>query len=92
MTFTDRESILILSGKHGLLDLEPYDQRISSVMATVVRGQAAERGILNKAVVALGGRDYYQICLAVWPTCATPMAVLGSMGRMLAWLSDQCEP
>jgi hypothetical protein len=88
-----RERILILSGKYGLLELdaviEPYEQRIKPSMSVIVRQQAAERRLLGAAVVALGGADYRAVCRAVWPACATPMAGLGGMGKMLAWLSQQ---
>jgi hypothetical protein len=87
------ERILILSGKYGLLELdaviEPYEERIKPSMSVIVRQQAVERRLLGAAVVALGGADYRAVCRAVWPACAIPMAGLGGMGKMLAWLSQQ---
>jgi hypothetical protein len=85
--------IFILSAKHGLLGLAdvvaPYDLRMGhpgSVTADVVREQAAARGLLGEAVVALGGKDYVAICRAVWPGCRTPLTGIGGQGKQMAYL------
>lgn len=85
--------VYILSAKYGLLaltdEIEPYNLRMGQkgcVTAATVRKQAEQRGLLNEDVVALGGTGYTQVCRQVWPSCKTPLASVGGMGKQLAWL------
>ncbi|MFV9454746.1 DUF6884 domain-containing protein [Rhodococcus sp. NM-2] len=89
------EDIRILSGLHGLLDLDtvvaPYEMRLGSpgsVTADTVHAQAADRGLLGAPdVVVLAGRDYSRIVTAVWPHARTPLAGSRSMGEQLQRLA-----
>lgn len=90
-TLTTPDRILILSAKHGLVDLgtvvEPYEVEFpKGIGKAVVREQARRRGILGEHVVALGGRHYVSICRFTWPGCEMPMEGLGGLGYMLSWL------
>ncbi|MGH3801505.1 MAG: DUF6884 domain-containing protein [Pseudonocardiaceae bacterium] len=89
------ESIRILSGLHGLLDLDtvvaPYEMRLGSpgsVTVDTVLAQAEDRGLLGAPdVVVLAGRDYTRIVTAVWPLARTPLAGSRSMGEQLQRLA-----
>lgn len=79
-------NIRILSGQHGLLDLdtviEPYNLRLGdpgSVTVDDILGQATDAGIIDAPnVVALAGNDYARMVTATWPYARTPLA--GSRG------------
>ena len=83
---TPLDNIRILSGLHGLLDLDtviaPYEMRLGepgSVTADTVHEQAAAQGLLDaKDVIVLAGRDYSRIVTTVFPHARTPLA--GSRG------------
>ncbi|NHU44968.1 hypothetical protein G9373_19795 [Rhodococcus sp. A14] len=80
------DNIRILSGLHGLLDLDtviaPYEMRFGepgSDIADTVHEQAAAQGLLDAEDVAvLAGRDYSRILTSVWPHARTPLT--GSRG------------
>ena len=86
--------VLILSAKYGLLRLddlvEPYDLRmgrLGCVTRSEVWEQAAVMKLLDhERVVALGGREYVDVCRSVWPHCETPLAGTGGIGKQLAWM------
>lgn len=79
-------NIRILSGRHGLLELdtviEPYNMRLGepgSVTADDIFDQATATGIIDAPdVVALAGKDYTRVVTATWPHARTPLA--GSRG------------
>ncbi|PZU04735.1 MAG: hypothetical protein DI630_00455 [Gordonia sp. (in: high G+C Gram-positive bacteria)] len=83
---TASANIRILSGRHGLLDLdtviEPYNQRLGdpgSVTASYVADQARATGLIEASeVVALAGKQYAAVVTATWPHARTPLA--GSRG------------
>ncbi|MFS4091679.1 DUF6884 domain-containing protein [Streptomyces sp. AF1A] len=89
------DRLLILSARHGLLDLddvvEPYDTphgAAEAVTAPVLVEQATARGIVFlDPVVALGGARHAALVRAVWPHARTPLAGAGGMGRQMARLA-----
>lgn len=93
----DEDSVVILSAKYGLLRLaeviRPYELRMGrpgSVTVQVVESQAVALGLADRSVViALGGRGYTKVCLAVWPHCLTPLGDKGGIGKQLRWMKGQ---
>lgn len=96
----DRQRIVILSAKYGLLRLgdwvDSYDLRMGargSVTAARVLQDARRLGLLGdgRVVVALGGKDYTDVCRQVFgPTrCRTPLDGVGGIGKQLAWMKRQ---
>ncbi len=93
--------VYIISAEHGLVDLDqvltPYSQRLGwpgSVHPDYLEWQARGRGLLGEQAVAVGGRDYVQLCRAVWPSCAAPLqelAVRRGIGTQLAWLTSETQ-
>ena len=86
--------ILIISARHGLLDLNqviaPYEQRlgrIGSITARTLHRQAGERGLLDSTVTVLAGRGYVELARRVWPSAAAPLLDVGGIGQQLAALS-----
>ncbi|MGW7264495.1 DUF6884 domain-containing protein [Streptomyces sp. NPDC054842] len=87
--------LLILSARHGLLDLddviEPYDTRhgaAESVTAEILLEQAASRGLLPRdPVVALGGARHVSLVRGVWPHTLMPLAGTRGMGEQMARLA-----
>lgn len=79
-------NIRILSGLHGLLELDtvidPYDMRLGepgSVTAAEIADQATDTGISNAPhVIALAGKQYARMVTATWPHALSPLA--GSRG------------
>jgi hypothetical protein len=91
------DRVLILSARHGLLELhevvEPYDLRMGqkgSVDADTLREQAARLGVLDAEVVVLGGRPYTRRALEVWPEARLPLEGCRSMGEQLRRM--KCGP
>ncbi|MER6540051.1 DUF6884 domain-containing protein [Streptomyces sp900105755] len=86
--------LLILSARHGLLDLddviEPYDTphgAADAVTARVLLEQATARDIVGlDPVVALGGARHAGLVRAVWPHARTPLADARGMGEQMARL------
>lgn len=91
----DAARVFILSAKYGLLTLdrvvEPYDLRMGGegcVDWKEVYSQAIVLNIVDEEVIALGGRDYTDICRKVWDKCQTPLDGVGGIGKQLAWLKE----
>lgn len=86
LAVTAPDNIRILSGLHGLLDLDtvvdPYDIRLGdpgSVTADQIVDQAADGGILDAPhVIALAGKQYSRMVTETWSHALTPLA--GSRG------------
>ena len=80
--------IMILSGLHGLLELdqvvEPYEQRMGKpgcVSVEQLRAKAVAMGLeLAEDVTVLAGKEYSEAARAVWPAISTPLAGLGGIG------------
>lgn len=79
--------ILVLSGRHGLVELdrvlEPYEQRIDqpgAIGLEAVRAQAQTRGLLGESVVILAPSAYARVASAVWPSAALPLAGCRGIG------------
>lgn len=79
--------ILILSGLHGLVELDtelsPYEQRMGRpgcislpALADQARGYAAEAD----EVIVLAGKDYALPIKAIWPHASAPLLGLGGIG------------
>lgn len=90
---------LVLSARHGLLDLDepidPYDLRMGqpgSVTTATIREQAERLGIACADVVLLGGRAYVERAAPVWPQARTPLAHIGGIGHQLAALARGPDP
>lgn len=95
----DRDKVLILSAKYGLLELddpiEPYELRMGTlgcVTSVKVYEQARDKSLLEvQTVVALGGRDYTSVVKKVWPHALTPLEGVGGIGKQLAWLVERTK-
>jgi hypothetical protein len=93
------DRLLILSARHGLLDLddiiEPYDTphgASDSVTAQVLLEQATLRGIVSlDSVVALGGARHVSLVRSVWPHARTPLTGARGMGEQMARLAAMRE-
>jgi hypothetical protein len=90
------QNTYILSAKYGLVRpnevLEPYDvhmQDPSSVGVASVRSDARRFSLLNESAIILGGKDYRQVALKVWPNAETPLQGKGGMGEQMKWLNHQ---
>jgi hypothetical protein len=98
-TLAQPDRIFILSALYGLLALTdvvtPYELRMGEpgcVTLAQVRRQAAARGLLGASVVALGGRNYTDVCRAVWHAgCKCPLAGQGGIGKQMAWMKRDVE-
>lgn len=97
LQLADRDDVLVLSAKHGLLGLgdvvAPYDLTMGqpgSVTAQQLAHQAAVRGQLGRPVLALCSRRYAAMLQLVWADVATPLAGLGigHQRHVLALLRD----
>jgi hypothetical protein len=84
------DTVMILSAKHGLLDLDehvaPYELTLGqpgAVTADQVRQQATERGLLMAPVTVLAGRAYARLVTEVWPGAAQPLAGTRGIGEQL---------
>jgi hypothetical protein len=89
------DQVMILSAKYGLLpldeEIDPYELRMGQpgcVTTDQVRTQAEEHELLGEPVIALGGKDYTQVCKAIWSQCATPLSGIGGIGKQLKWLKE----
>ena len=87
------EQVYILSAKYGLLALTdriaPYSVKMhkgNAELVALVRTQAAERGLLDERVIALGGALYTNVCRQVWPACEVPFAGVGRLGFHRHWM------
>lgn len=91
------DQVLILSAKHGLLDLndpvESYDVTFGdseAVSADVVREQAYLRLATECATVqCVGGAAYRKVVRQVWPSATSPVDNCTSMGAHLRVLSNE---
>jgi hypothetical protein len=89
------DRLLILSARHGLLDLddviEPYDTphgAADAITAQVILHQANLRDIVRlDPVVALGGARHVSLVLTIWPHARTPLAGTRGMGEQMARLA-----
>ena len=93
LALADHRRVLILSARYGLVGLPdviaPYDLSIGqpgAVGAALVARQADARGLADAAPVVLAAARYADVCRAVWPTVAAPLAGLG-IGRQRAALA-----
>jgi hypothetical protein len=93
------DRILVLSARHGLLDLDepidPYELRMGqpgSVTTAAIRRQAERLAVASADVVLLGGRAYVERAAPVWPQARTPLAHVGGIGRQLAVLAHGPDP
>lgn len=94
LTRGDRSAIRILSGKHGLLELNtmlaPYEQRIDApgaVTDATIRAQAEAQGLLAETDVrALCGSAYVARLRKVWPHLLAPLEGVGGIGYQMAAL------
>lgn len=80
------ENIYILSAKHGLLKLndkiEPYNLKMGmkgSVSFSLIQKQAINLGIINKNIIAIGGKEYLKPLELIFKNIQTPLKGL-SMG------------
>ncbi|MFD8316204.1 DUF6884 domain-containing protein [Kitasatospora purpeofusca] len=80
---------LVLSGLHGLLELDaritPYEHQLGapgSVTADRLREQAAALGIEQAQVTVLAPSAYADLVAQVWPDTEKPLAGLGGIGSM----------
>lgn len=85
------DDVLILSAKHGLLELDrrivPYDLRVGqpgSVIAADVYGQARRWSLLDADVTVIASRAYTELTVLAWPDAALPLAGTRSMGEQMA--------
>jgi hypothetical protein len=91
----DENSIMILSGKHGFLQLnekiESYNQPIDGpggVTLETLQQQARDLNVLEeKYVIVLGGKQYVNRVKHLWPDCETPLK--GGIGEQQRWLKTQ---
>ncbi|WP_043664825.1 DUF6884 domain-containing protein [Streptomyces xylophagus] len=89
------DRLLILSARHGLLDLddvvEPYDTphgTTDAVTSQLLLEQAALRDIvLLDPVVALGGARHVDLVRSVWQHARMPLAGTRGMGEQMARLA-----
>ncbi|MGW5277218.1 DUF6884 domain-containing protein [Streptomyces sp. NPDC004044] len=89
------DRLLILSARHGLLDLddviEPYDTphgAADAITAQDLLKQAAMRDIvLLDPVVALGGARHVSLVRTIWPHARTPLAGTRGMGEQMSRLA-----
>lgn len=89
------DRLLILSARHGLLDLddviEPYDTphgAADAITAQVLLKQATMRDIvLLDPVVALGGARHVSLVRTIWAHARTPLAGTRGMGEQMARLA-----
>jgi|SRR5215469_1214388 len=97
LQLTDRDSVMILSAKHGLLPLwrqvAPYDLKMGqpgSVTADQLALQAAVRALRFRRVIALTPKAYTAMLQAIWPNLDAPLAGLGigCQRQVLAQLRD----
>ncbi|MGA5819893.1 DUF6884 domain-containing protein [Kitasatospora sp. NPDC094028] len=86
--------VLVLSGLHGLLELDtriaPYEHRLGepgSVTADRLREQAAALGIERAEVTVLAPAAYADLVAQVWPKAGRPLAGVGGIGAMRHVLS-----
>lgn len=86
--------ILILSGKHGLLELgdvlSAYEQRMGrpgSITPEALAVQARRYEAEASEVVVLAGKDYAHPAKALWPHAQTPLLGLGGIGYQRQALS-----
>ncbi len=87
--------IMILSGLHGLLELDqviaPYEQRMGEpgcVSTEELRRQAVDYGLIEeRQVLVLAGRTYADAAQSVWPDAQTPLAGLKGIGYQRQVLS-----
>ncbi|MFF4924239.1 DUF6884 domain-containing protein [Kitasatospora sp. NPDC001261] len=81
--------VLVLSGLHGLLELDaritPYEHQLGapgSATADQLREQAAALGIEQASVTVLAPSAYAELVAQVWPEAEQPLAGLGGIGAM----------
>lgn len=91
--------VLILSAKHGLLELdqvvEPYEQvmgKPGSISRMALTGQVMDLGLLRQHVVVLAGGAYRAAALSCWPFAYTPLDGSRGIGdhkaRFKRWTED----
>ena len=92
------DRVLVLSARHGLLDLheriEPYDLRMGrpgSVEVATLRLQAERLGVLDADVVVVGGGHYVERAVAVWPDALLPLQGCRGIGEQLARMNNTTE-
>jgi len=86
--------ILILSGRHGLVELDatlaPYEQRMGRPGCITQEALAAQAKAYEgeaEEVVVLAGKDYALPAKAIWPEAQTPLLGLGGIGYQRQALS-----
>lgn len=94
----NERSILILSAKHGFIDLnelvEPYDVRFGEkgqASMDLLAEQARERGIDKLPVLALGGLRYVTNTAKVCPNCTALSDFMldgTGIGLQIRWLKN----
>lgn len=84
LALVDRERVLILSAKHGLLSLGelvwPYELTLGqpgAISAVELAAQAALRGELDSDVTVLASSRYVNLARQIWPDLNAPLAGLG---------------
>jgi hypothetical protein len=86
--------VLVLSARFGLLrldeEIEHYDLMVGepgTVVASVLRRQAAGLGVTRTAVTVLAGRAYANLACQVWPGAHTPLLGTRGIGEQRAILA-----
>ena len=89
------DRVLVLSARHGLVELheriEPYELRMGRpgcVGVETLRLQAERLGIRHAAVVVVGGREYVERAVAVWPDALAPLRGCRGIGEQLARMNN----
>lgn len=93
----NHKSVLILSAKHGLIDLfdwvEPYEMTFRMVGAVTVpqlKEQAKARGIEKMPTLVLGGQQYVDHAMRVFKNAIalTDTMDVRGIGKQIQWLKN----
>ena len=86
--------VLVLSARFGLVrldqEIEHYDLTVGepgTVVASMLRRQAAGLGVAHATVTVLAGRAYAQLARQVWPNAHTPLLGARGIGEQRAILA-----
>lgn len=90
------DRVLILSAKHGLIELhdviDDYEQTFGkpgSITAAQVWAQAEQKRLLNVTKVeTVGGNRYRSIVRYIWPHATSPVDNVGGMGHHMRAMSQ----
>ena len=95
LSIIEPENIYILSAKYGILALNDiiatYDIRMgeyNSIKLADIYKQVIDKNLINKKCIAIGGKNYTNICKQIWQDCITPLAGKGGLGHQISWLNN----